>query len=316
MKRASLAVLLAAAAVALAGCAAGARVASHPTQLVTRAQIEARNAGKGVTVAAVLVTYGQAQSLAPDLAGASRAVVDPSRKVWLVTDYYDPPRRTAKMTSHHDSSVVDAATGNEMDACQGCAVVPESNANWPVVGRPTVTREQAMADARSAFGTRDVHLQLVWEGEGIESVDLEWRAYAPHARMTLRSFGLKAASSKYRGAAVSWLGAMGGPPAGFATIRPRRGTRVRPFQSPDIPVSLVRALGKQGFRVALPNSDSPRVRPTINRLRALTIADGAERARHIWLVDRFEPERVRLTWLVALRNGNYVFVDAVSGKQI
>ena len=185
MKRASAAVLLAATAVALAGCASshahhaaatrppnpltkkivacersgklicdrlayrrdrahGEFPLSHhdPTgaQLLTRAQILARYQGKGVTVAAVLMTYGEAQRIAPDLAGASRLVVNPGRKVWVVTTYYDPPRKEVPdggwgppggISNHrrwvrisHDSFILDAATDQETDACQGCAVLP------------------------------------------------------------------------------------------------------------------------------------------------------------------------------------------------
>ena len=332
MKRALLVVLLAAAAVALAGCAAGAPVASHPppvlsktapdskgAHLVTRAQIEARNAGKGVTVAAVLVTYGEAHSLAPDLAGASRALVDPRRKVWLVTDYYDSPRREtrdgslrAKMTSRHDSFVLDAATDTQLDACQGCAVVPGSNTNWPAAGRPTLTRAQVVADFRRGFDTTDVRVRLVWSQEKVTDVDLEWMAYAPHARVRLIGGPIGAPEPKpYRGSAGAVIGAMGAPPAGSWSIRPNRGRHVRPFRSRTIPVAMVKAFGKKGFRIAL----TPiRNRPTVGRTRVL--ASLGRQVSHIWLVDLFEPEQVRLTWLVALRNGSYVFVDAVSGKRV
>src|SRR5205814_10456160 len=70
---------------------------SHPdpkgAHLLTRAQVVAQYGGKGITVAADLMSYRAAQSVAPDLAGGSSAVVDPGRKVWLVTLYYNPPRR-------------------------------------------------------------------------------------------------------------------------------------------------------------------------------------------------------------------------------
>ena len=95
--------------------------------------------GVQATIGAALMTYGQAQADYPMLAGSSSAVVDPSRQVWVMTRYYTPARTEArdwgfgpavnsKLSSTeqdpYDSVVIDAATGQETDACQDCEAVP------------------------------------------------------------------------------------------------------------------------------------------------------------------------------------------------
>ncbi len=87
--------------------------------------------------AAELMTYGQAKKLAPGLAGASSAVVDPSRKTWVLTLYHRPPIRVVptwgpccsvprKITVRVESQTVDATTGDAMDSCVNCVGVRES----------------------------------------------------------------------------------------------------------------------------------------------------------------------------------------------
>jgi hypothetical protein len=93
-------------------------------------------------VGATEMTYGQAQQAYPTLAAASSVVVDPSREVWVITDYpktarsmprYDgwgPPQSVESTPSPSTSTistetvVVDAVTGTETDACDGCSDIP------------------------------------------------------------------------------------------------------------------------------------------------------------------------------------------------
>ncbi|HUZ14818.1 MAG TPA: hypothetical protein VMU72_01405 [Gaiellaceae bacterium] len=89
--------------------------------------------------AAELMTYGQAQKIAPGLAGASRVVVDPSRKFWVLTLYHHPPikvpnteydgppsvRPAGPMTVRVESQTVDALTGMGTDSCVNCAAIRE-----------------------------------------------------------------------------------------------------------------------------------------------------------------------------------------------
>lgn len=95
--------------------------------------------GSQATVGAAMMTYGQAQAAYPYLAGDSSAAVDPSREVWVLTRYYNPPvtevrdwgfgpagdaNQSATVQDPYDSVVIDAATGQETDACQHCAAPP------------------------------------------------------------------------------------------------------------------------------------------------------------------------------------------------
>jgi hypothetical protein len=97
--------------------------------------------GSQATVGAALMTYGQAHAQYALVATASAVVVEPSREVWVLTRYYSPALQVVPAGGHgpaggpvkatteqdpYDSVVVDAATGQETDACMVCAAVPEN----------------------------------------------------------------------------------------------------------------------------------------------------------------------------------------------
>lgn len=96
------------------------------------------SAWRHMDYAAELMTYGQAQKLAPGLAAGSSAVVDPSRKFWVLTLYHSPPikapnittgppaaRVPSKITVRVESQTVDAVTGQAVDSCINCAAIRE-----------------------------------------------------------------------------------------------------------------------------------------------------------------------------------------------
>jgi hypothetical protein len=316
---------------------------SHPdpkgAHLMTRAQIDERNGGHGTTVAALLVTYGQAKGLAPDLAVAPRTAVDPSRKVWLVTSYYHSsslerrgwafghPTKSAaaKFSSAHDSFVVDAATNTETDACRGCAEVPQSNTSWPTAGKPTVSKAQWAAALRRGFKTKTVRVHLEWATEGMSAVDLVWVAYAPHGTMqpmvsykgTTGHNGYTPHIRPYVGPVGAEIGAFGGPPGGAWTLRPHgRHLHIQPQQSRSISVTLVRGLARKGFRIGLTSYLAPRTITRRSAFEALDPNNPAQVAKRIWLVYLFGPRKTGLAWLIERRDGPYAFVNATTGKVI
>ena len=105
--------------------------------LLTRKQVTSTFDWDGSFVGAKLMTYGHAHARFPDLAAASSLVVNPHRKVWVVTDYLPRPlsgwvgggwtyvRRAGKFVEvAQESAVIDAATGRQPDSCGGCAPIP------------------------------------------------------------------------------------------------------------------------------------------------------------------------------------------------
>jgi hypothetical protein len=116
--------------------------------------------------AAELMTYGKAQKIAPDLAGASSAVVDPNRKFWVLTLYHHPPITVSDASwdlppgavprmirARVESQTVDAVTGQGMDSCINCAAIrvpihyqPEGvTLMAPLPGyRPSLSRHEAL----------------------------------------------------------------------------------------------------------------------------------------------------------------------------
>jgi photosystem II stability/assembly factor-like uncharacterized protein len=109
------------------------------TVLLTRQQVISGFGfgSDGSSVGAALMTYGQAHARFPGLAAASSIVVNPKRKVWVLTDYLARPlsgwlgggwtyvTKIGKFVEvAQDSAVIDAATGRETDACSGCSAVP------------------------------------------------------------------------------------------------------------------------------------------------------------------------------------------------
>jgi hypothetical protein len=111
------------------------------------------------------MTYAQAHSRFPDLAAASGFVVNPNRKVWVVTSYLPRPLsgwlgggwtyvtnvgRFVEVAQ--GSAVIDAATGQEPDSCSGCAAVPP-----PRHAHPTsdgVPRALRTLFQRSVYGSQ------------------------------------------------------------------------------------------------------------------------------------------------------------------
>ena len=105
-------------------------------RLLTVAQVWPR-ARTEKHVAAALMTYRRASRIAPGLAAASSAVVNPSRKVWVITVYYRPPITVSdnswelppgvaatKVRVRAESQVDDAVTGSGIDSCVNCRAVP------------------------------------------------------------------------------------------------------------------------------------------------------------------------------------------------
>jgi len=106
------------------------------TGLLTEQQVLAQLGWSNLpanSVGVSLMTYGQAQNVAPDLAAESSTVVDPSRQVWVGTRYFSTPitahgvdappggKDTMQVTSA--SVVIDAATGTVTDSCLNCAAI-------------------------------------------------------------------------------------------------------------------------------------------------------------------------------------------------
>jgi hypothetical protein len=103
----------------------------------------------GDQVGAQEMTYGQATSAYPDLAGEN--FIDQSRQVWIVTLYFpapvesswaSPPGIGAAPPDYSSATIViDAATGTETDWCECCSTIPASAAalaqagTWAKVGR-------------------------------------------------------------------------------------------------------------------------------------------------------------------------------------
>ena len=84
------------------------------------------------------MTYGEPRKIAPDLAGATSVVINPSREFWVLTLYHRPPVTVpntetgppgASMPStirvRVESQTVDAVTGIGMDSCINCAAIRE-----------------------------------------------------------------------------------------------------------------------------------------------------------------------------------------------
>jgi hypothetical protein len=111
---------------------------SDSSALMTESQAIASQGWTGDSVGAALMTYGQAQASYPALAAETSLVVDPSREVWVMTRHFATPTVDtyprdyslgagyAPVKVSAESVVIDALTGDEPDACSGCAVIPAS----------------------------------------------------------------------------------------------------------------------------------------------------------------------------------------------
>ena len=202
----------------------------------------------------------------------------------------------------------------------------------------TVTRAEAVSRLGRLLGAQPQQIWRAWTDVGTSSVALEWRAYAPNARIRVEGgpAGVNVAPY-FRGPAVAWIGVAGNGPIGVGSDRTKR-RPILPLRSTSIPLSLVTALGRNGAWVSL----APlRVRPTIDRVRAISKlsswGDRKGRLQGIWLV-RFQhggTARPRLAWMAVTLHAHVPilgcrgkrckpwytsplasFLDARSGKQI
>jgi hypothetical protein len=163
----------------------------------------------------------------------------------------------------------------------------------------TVTKAEAASRLGVLLGARLQQVWRAWADVGTNSVALEWRGYAPHARIPIQGgpIGLTVIPY-YLGPAVAWIGAAGGGPIGVGSYR-MRPRPILPLRSTSIPASLVSALAHNGALVSL----APlRSKPTIDRVEAISKlrswGDRRGRLQGIWLV-RFQHRdgRERLAWM-------------------
>jgi hypothetical protein len=190
--------------------------------------------------------------------------------------------------------------------CGGAAATPHH----------TVTRAEAILRLGRLLGAEPQQVWRAWADVGTRSVTLEWRAYAPHARIPVVGgpAGVKVAPY-YRGPAVAWIGVSGDGPVGVGSelTKPRP---ILPLRSTSIPASLVSTLARDGALVGL----APlRVRPTIDRIKAISTLrswgrDG--RLQGIWLV-RFEhgADRGRLAWMAVTLHARVPILGCTMGEK-
>jgi hypothetical protein len=180
----------------------------------------------------------------------------------------------------------------------------------------TVTRAEAVSRLGRLLGAKPQQVWRAWADVGTRSVKLEWRAYAPQARIRVMGgpAGVKVAPS-YRGPAVAWLGVSGNGPVGVGSDRTKR-RPVLPLRSTSIPLSLVSTLARDGAPVGL----APlRARPTIARVKAISKLRSwgrGGRLRGIWLV-RFEhgTGRERLAWMAVTLHARVPILGCTKGKK-
>jgi hypothetical protein len=108
------------------------RPAQPGAVLLTRRQVLSRLGMTGAIVAVARMTYGQLQAADPALAAS--AVIYPGRVIWVITQYFpepvtvqygnSPPGAPTTHKISAESFVIDVATGEVTDSCQGCAAVP------------------------------------------------------------------------------------------------------------------------------------------------------------------------------------------------
>jgi hypothetical protein len=124
---------------------------------------------RGDQVGAQEMTYGQATSAYPDLAGEE--FIDQARVVWVITLYFPtpvqsswaPPPGFGAASSDFSSAtiVIDAATGTETDWCEGCSTIPASAAALTAASASQPAARRARAITASAVRTTitiDPHL--------------------------------------------------------------------------------------------------------------------------------------------------------------
>ena len=212
--------------------------------------------------------------------------------------------------------------------CGGAAASPHHS----------VTRAEARTRLGRLLGVRPQQMWRAWTAVGTSSVVLEWRAYAPHARIPVVGgpAGVTVAPY-YRGPAIAWMGVAGDGPIGVGSDRMRRRQHILPLRSTSIPASLVSALVSNGALVSL----APlRIEPTVDRVKAISKlrswGDRRGRLQGIWLVQfQHGDGRERLAWMAVTLHARVPilgcrgknckpwytsplasFLDARSGKQI
>jgi hypothetical protein len=181
----------------------------------------------------------------------------------------------------------------------------------------TITRAEARTRLGGLLGAKPQQMWRAWTDVGTSSVALEWRAYAPHARIRVEGgpAGVTVAPY-YRGPAVAWMGVAGNGPIGVGSYRMRR-RPILPLRSTSIPASLVGALASNGALVML----APlRVEPTIDRVKAIaklrSWGDRKGRLQGIWLV-WFERGngRKRLAWMAVTLHARVPVYGCTQGKK-
>jgi hypothetical protein len=184
---------------------------------------------------------------------------------------------------------------------------------------PKVTRAQAVKRLQRLLGSKPQRVQLVWADERTTDVVLEWTGFSPHARIRVVGgpFG-RPVSGYYRGPAVAWLAAHGGPPVGVGSVRPPRGHRILPLRSTKIPVSLVSALARNGPLVV--RLVPLRVQPTIDRVKAISKlrnwGDHEGRLQDIWLVHfQHGDGRKQLAWMAVTLHARVPILGCTPGKK-
>jgi hypothetical protein len=213
---------------------------------------------------------------------------------------------SAPYNSAMKSGLLCAAFAAAAVTCGGAAASPHH----------TVTRAEAVSRLGRLLGAKPQQVWRAWADVGTSSVTLEWRAYAPHARIRVVGgpAGVKVAPY-YRGPAVAWMGVSGDGPIGVGSDRTKR-RPVLPLRSTSMPVPLVSTLAPDGALVSL----TPlRVRPTIDRVKAISKLrswgrDG--RLQGIWLV-RFQhgAGRERLARMAVTFHARVPILGCTAGKK-
>lgn len=181
-----------------------------------------------------------------------------------------------------------------------------------------VTRAEARTRLGRLLGVKPQQMWRAWTAVGASSVVLEWRAYAPHARIPVEGgpSGVTV-SPYYRGPAVAWVGIAGDGPIGVGSTRMRR-RPVLPLRSISIPASLVSALADNRALVSLVPL---RVQPRVDRVKAISKlrswGDRKGRLQGIWLA-RFQRDggrRERLAWMAVTLHARVPILGCTHGKK-
>jgi hypothetical protein len=108
------------------------KAARPGTTMLTRQQVLQHFSLTGASVVLARTTYGPMHAAHPALAASS--VVSPHRVIWAITQYFPRPVQMADPNApvgapatlkiSAESFVIDAATGQVVDYCEGCAAIP------------------------------------------------------------------------------------------------------------------------------------------------------------------------------------------------